>query len=148
MIRNASVHDFRVASYRVNLIFGGNSKLEYENSQRSIVQNRTVWWAIKTTLNLSIPEYNHRENSIRSMPRKIGSYPHCLRVPTSSRKSFSESRARCDIIHKKQLFTFCGVDADVPSRFLDMFKVCPSCRVHAEFLPDFRVIGCFRIIGS
>ena len=91
-------------------MFQRNVELEYEKSQNSLIENRIILWGVETTVKLSIMEYRQEYTLIRS----------CSRTPNPSQKSFSESRARCDMIHAKQLFVICGVDADFPSRIFHL----------------------------
>ena len=104
IVRNASVPDhrirFRVPSYRDNRgIISRGKNLEYENSIHStILQDRIVWWGIKSTLNLSVLKYTHRGNfdsvyiAKNTLFFAIVSAP---RIPV--KRSFSEYRARCGI---------------------------------------------------
>ena len=140
-IRNASVHDFRirfrVSSYREDVISRSNSKLDYENSEHSIIQNLILWWGIKTTLDLSILEDTHggKFDSIYIAKNTL-----ILAVVSALRILFKKAflNLKQDVtsfICTKQLFITLRVDVDVPSLFLD-YEVFPSYRGTPNFLPS------------
>ena len=72
----------------------------------------------------------------------------CFRTPNSCRKSFFRISSkmwyhsqRSIIVHHLLSGRRCPVS-------LPLYKVFPSYREHAEYLPQFYVTGCFRVTGS